>query len=204
MMLCKRSKCKIPLFLKGACADTALREILDLLGQLLGVFASLNSKWTKALLHRAQLSESHFLGEVLNAFQLIATSLGTPTIIPILSTHPELILPADSKPLPMIYNPLLELFLRPSEAVRAGHSYGYDVTMDEPVKGIPQHVDLETICSIEYLRFSCGISQCYAIMNVRLSLIGVASCADLARLYSVSIGSWYVKAASTSLRGEAH
>lgn len=51
------------------------REILDLLGQLLGVFASLDSKWTKALLHRAQLSDQRFLGEVLNTFQLIATSL---------------------------------------------------------------------------------------------------------------------------------
>lgn len=38
--------------------------------------------------------------------------------------------------------------------------------MDEPIQGIPLHVDLDTICSIEYLRFSCGISQCYAIINV--------------------------------------
>ncbi|KAL8292379.1 hypothetical protein RQP46_001845 [Phenoliferia psychrophenolica] len=126
---------------------SALREILDLLGQLLGVFASLDSKWTKALLHRGQLSDSRFLGEVLNTFQLIATSLN------------------DSKPLPMLFNPLLELFLRPSEAVRSGHAYGFDVTMDEPIRGIPLHVDLTTICSIEYLRFSCGISQCYAIVN---------------------------------------
>ncbi|KAK4700228.1 hypothetical protein P7C70_g6023, partial [Phenoliferia sp. Uapishka_3] len=122
-------------------------EILDLLGQLLGVFASLDSKWTKALLHRGQLSDSRFLGEVLNTFQLISTAL------------------MDTKPLPFLYNPLLEIFLMPAETVRVGHAYGYDVAVEDAIPGIPLHVDLETICSIEYLRFSHGISQMYALVN---------------------------------------
>ncbi|KAM0749705.1 hypothetical protein T439DRAFT_326581 [Meredithblackwellia eburnea MCA 4105] len=122
-------------------------EILDQMGQLLGVLASLDTTWTRALLHRAQLDDPRFLGEVLNTFQLISTAL------------------TDSKPLPMIYNPLLELFLRPAETLKAKHAYGYDVSVEHALPGIPLHVDLETISSIEYLRFSCGISQCYAIIN---------------------------------------
>ncbi|KAI5478848.1 hypothetical protein MNV49_004580 [Pseudohyphozyma bogoriensis] len=124
-------------------------EILDLLGQLLGVTASLNKQWTKALLHRAQLTDERFLGEVLTTFQLISHALSAP----------------DGAPLPMLYTPLLETFLRPVEVAKSGHMYGYDVTLGETIEGIPAHVDLETICSIEYLRFSCGISQCYAIIN---------------------------------------
>lgn len=52
------------------------RELLDLLGQFLGVVAALDSNWTKALLHRSQLSNSRFLGELLTTFQLISTALG--------------------------------------------------------------------------------------------------------------------------------
>ena len=68
----------------------------------------------------------------------------------------------------MIYNPLLETFLKPREVITSGHMYGYDLMIDGDVtiEGLPQHVDLETICSEEYLRFSCGISQVYAIVNV--------------------------------------
>lgn len=64
-------------------------ELLDLLGQLLGVIAALDSKWTKALLHRSQFSNPHFLGDMLNAFQIISTSLENGTAVP------------------MIFNPLL-------------------------------------------------------------------------------------------------
>lgn len=64
-------------------------EILDLLGQLLGVLAVLDHKWTKALLHRSQFSNPDFLGDMLTTFQLISTSLENGTS------------------LPMIYNPLL-------------------------------------------------------------------------------------------------
>lgn len=68
----------------------------------------------------------------------------------------------------MIYNPLLEAFLRPQETKEAGHTYGYDVTLGDhgEVEGIPLHVNLDTICSMEYLRFSCGVSLMYAIVNV--------------------------------------
>lgn len=64
-------------------------ELLDLLGQLLGVLATLDSKWTKALLHRSQFSNPHFLGDMLNAFQIISTALENGTSVP------------------MLYNPLL-------------------------------------------------------------------------------------------------
>ncbi|KAJ3016932.1 hypothetical protein HKX48_003802, partial [Thoreauomyces humboldtii] len=131
-------------------------ELLDLMGQLLAVLASLDKRWTTALLHRSQLSNPQFLGQLLTTFQLISTALQNRTS------------------LPMLYNPLLEQFLRPPEAQAAGHVYGFDVTMESNrIEGLPVHVDLETICSIEYLRFSCGISQCYAIVNlVTKSLVG--------------------------------
>lgn len=125
-------------------------EILDLIGQFLGVVSSLDTKWTKALLHRTQLDNPRFLGELLTSFQLISASL----------TH--------GKPLPMIYNPLLERFLRPTETVLAQHQYGFEVTLntEKPeLDGIPTHVTLETICSLEYLKFSTGVSLIYAIVN---------------------------------------
>lgn len=69
----------------------------------------------------------------------------------------------------MIYNPLLERFLRPTETIAAGHAYGFDVTLgmeqDAELQGIPVHVTLETICSLDYLKFSCGVSLIYAIVN---------------------------------------
>ncbi|ORY69419.1 hypothetical protein BCR35DRAFT_307980 [Leucosporidium creatinivorum] len=123
-------------------------ELLDLLGQLFGVFAALDSKWTKALLHRSQFSNPHFLGDMLNAFQLISTALEHGTS------------------LPMMYNPLLERFLKSPETEQAHRPYAFDVVLGETeVDGLPTHVNLETICSLDYLRFSCGISQCYAIVN---------------------------------------
>lgn len=30
---------------------------------------------------------------------------------------------------------------------------------------MPQHVDLATLCSLDYLRYSCGVSQVYGITN---------------------------------------
>ncbi|GJN90426.1 hypothetical protein Rhopal_003437-T1 [Rhodotorula paludigena] len=71
-------------------------------------------------------------------------------------------------PLPFIYNPLLERFLRAPEVVASGHAYGYGYEVqlgDDEVEGLPTHVNLETICSLEYLRFSAGVSQAYAIIN---------------------------------------
>ena len=53
-------------------------DILDLLGQLLGVIASLDEKWTKALLHRSQLNNPRFLGVLLNSFQIIESALRRP------------------------------------------------------------------------------------------------------------------------------
>ncbi|SCV72848.1 BQ2448_4385 [Microbotryum intermedium] len=125
-------------------------EMLDSFGQLLSVFASLNKKWTQAMLHRSQLSNPQFLGDMLTTFQLISSAL------------------RDGTQLPMIYNPLLERFLKSPEAQLAHRQYGFDIALNEEdeIEGIPSHVTLETICSIEYLRFSCGISQVYAIVNV--------------------------------------
>lgn len=68
-------------------------------------------------------------------------------------------------PLPMLYNPLLERFLRPTEVILAKHGYGYDVSLDSH-DGIPQHVNVEMLSSLDYLKFSCGISIAYAIVNV--------------------------------------
>ncbi|GAA5921957.1 hypothetical protein JCM1841_005015 [Sporobolomyces salmonicolor] len=123
-------------------------ELLDLLTQLTSVICALDAKWTKALLHRSQLSNPHFLQDLLTTFHLLSAALD------------------HGMPLPMIYNPLLERFLKPPEVQHAGHGYGYDVTIgDIDIEGLPQHVTLDVICSLEYLRFSCGISQCYAIIN---------------------------------------
>ncbi|SCZ92065.1 BZ3500_MvSof-1268-A1-R1_Chr5-3g08313 [Microbotryum saponariae] len=124
-------------------------EMLDSFGQLLSVLASLDKKWTKAMLHRSQLSNPQFLGDMLTTFQLISSAL------------------RDGTQLPMIYNPLLERFLKSPETREAHRQYGFEIALNEEdeVEGIPSHVTLETICSIEYLRFSCGISQVYAIVN---------------------------------------
>ncbi|CEQ41511.1 SPOSA6832_03240 [Sporobolomyces salmonicolor] len=132
------------------------KELLDLLTQLTSVICALDAKWTKALLHRSQLSNPHFLQDLLTTFHLLSAALD------------------HGMPLPMIYNPLLERFLKPPEVQHAGHGYGYDVTIgDIDIEGLPQHVTLDVICSLEYLRFSCGISQCYAIINfVAKSLVG--------------------------------
>ncbi|GAA6053168.1 hypothetical protein JCM3770_002887 [Rhodotorula araucariae] len=80
-------------------------------------------------------------------------------------------------PLPFIYNPLLERFLKSPEALASGHAYGYGYEVqlgDEEVEGLPQHVNLETICSLDYLRFSSGVSQAYAVVN-RLDRLMVCS-----------------------------
>ncbi|GAA5991944.1 hypothetical protein JCM11641_001599 [Rhodosporidiobolus odoratus] len=122
-------------------------EMLDQLGQLAGVISKLDEKWTKALLHRTQLSNPRFLQELLATVQLISSAFDYAT------------------PLPYVYNPLLERFLKSPEAIATGHNYGYDVTLDQEIEGIPLHVNLETICSLEYLRFSSGVSQCYAVIN---------------------------------------
>lgn len=148
MLLSKHSRCSSHSSRLPPVLTSVHREILDLLGQFLGVISQLDSKtWTRCLLHRSQLSNPRFLGDLLTSFQLISSSLSRGT------------------PLPMIYNPLLERFLRPNETIVAGHAYGFEPTLDERVEGIPSHVTLETVCSIEYLRFSVGISLIYAIVN---------------------------------------
>lgn len=74
------------------------------------------------------------------------------------------------QPLPFIYNPLLERFLKPPEVLASGRQlgYGYELQLgDEDFEGLPQHVDFKTISSLDYLRFSSGVSQAYALINVR-------------------------------------
>ncbi|GAA5894372.1 hypothetical protein JCM6882_007642 [Rhodosporidiobolus microsporus] len=124
-------------------------EMLDMLGQFAGVISRLDAKWTRALLHRTQLSNPRFLQEVLNTIQLISSALD------------------HGQALPFVYNPLLERYIKSPEVVAAGHAYGYDIVLgdDYELEGLPQHVDLKTICSLEYLRFSAGVSQAYAIIN---------------------------------------
>lgn len=75
-------------------------------------------------------------------------------------------LPDHGSPLPMVYNPLLERFLNPPEVHEAGRPYAYDLTLGDDDIGLPQHVTLDVICSIEYMRFSTGVSSVYAIVNV--------------------------------------
>ncbi|GAA6020046.1 hypothetical protein JCM10207_006768 [Rhodosporidiobolus poonsookiae] len=133
-----------------ASLQTLQMELLDQLGQLASVISKLDRPWTKALLHRTQLSNPRFLQDVFGTLQLISAALD------------------HGAPLPFIYNPLLERFLRPPEVLAAGHTYGFDVQLgdaDEEYDGLPQHVDLKTICSLDYLRFSSGVSQAYAIVN---------------------------------------
>lgn len=56
---------------------------------------------------------------------------------------------------------LLERFLRSPETLKAGHSYGFDLN----VEGVQNHVDLATLRSLGYLRYSCGVSQIYGVVN---------------------------------------
>lgn len=79
----------------------------------------------------------------------------------------------------MLYNPLLERFLKPPEAEQAHRRYNFEVQLgDQEIDGLPTYVNLETICSLEYLKFSCGISQCYAIVNVGLFVSRMPSRAE--------------------------
>ncbi|TNY20776.1 hypothetical protein DMC30DRAFT_351756 [Rhodotorula diobovata] len=132
-------------------------EMLDQLGQFCAVLAKLDAKWTKALLHRTQFANPRFLQDVLTTLYLISGALDHGT------------------PLPWIYNPLLERFLKSPEVLASGHAYGYGYEVqlgDEDVaEGLPKHVNLETICSLDYLRFSAGVSQAYAVVNVRHDLL---------------------------------
>lgn len=57
--------------------ERLLVDLLDLLSQFLAVTCALDAKWTKLLLHRAQLDNDRFLGELLASLQLISSSLGT-------------------------------------------------------------------------------------------------------------------------------
>ncbi|GAA6062092.1 hypothetical protein JCM10212_002342 [Sporobolomyces blumeae] len=128
--------------------STLQMEILDLFAELAAVLSLLDDKWTAALLHRTQLSNPYFLQDLFSTIQLISSSL------------------YHGQPLPMIYNPLLEQFLNPPEAHEAGRPYAYDVVLgSDDIEGIPSHVNLDVICSIEYMRFSTGVSAIYAIVN---------------------------------------
>jgi len=81
----------------------------------------------------------------------------------------------------MVYNPLLERFLNPPEVHEAGRPYAYDLTLgDEDIEGLPQHVNLEVICSLEYMRFSTGVSSVYAIVNVSAPSLSSSDMADIA------------------------
>jgi len=120
-----------------------LLEILDLLGQFTGVITSLDQRWTYALLKRTQFANPSFTAQFLNCFHLLANAL------------------EHGRPVPYLFDPLLERYLKSPEVLRAGHGYGFDLEVD----GVPQHVDLNTLCSLEYLRYSCGVSQMYGITN---------------------------------------
>ncbi len=84
-----------------------------------------------------------FTAQFLNCFHLLANALN------------------HGHPVPYLYDPLLERYLKSPEVLQAGHGYGFDLE----VAGVPQHVDLQTLCSLDYLRYSCGVSQVYAIVN---------------------------------------
>ncbi|GAA6054812.1 hypothetical protein NBRC10513_007431 [Rhodotorula toruloides] len=125
-------------------------EMLDMLGQFCMVLSKLDTNWTKALLHRTQFANPRFLQDVLQTLQLISNALD------------------HGQPLPFIYNPLLERFLKPPEVLASGRQlgYGYELQLgDEEFEGLPQHVDFKTISSLDYLRFSSGVSQAYALIN---------------------------------------
>ncbi|KAK4049887.1 hypothetical protein OIO90_005276 [Microbotryomycetes sp. JL221] len=152
------------------------------------VLASLNTPWTKALLQRSQLLNQEFISSVCFAFQTISSSLEF------------------GLQLPMLYTPLLERFLTAPETVKANRPYGYDVVLqryssredhshhvldgetkesedvfvDDDLSSLPQHVDLETLSSLEYLRFSTGISIAYALWNRvdRLMLVTKSVCGE--------------------------
>ncbi|BGP41609.1 hypothetical protein JCM10449v2_005600 [Rhodotorula kratochvilovae] len=149
-------------------------EMLDQLGQLCMVISRLDSKWTKALLLRTQFANPRFLQDVLTTLYLVSSALGASHELFSLGARTDQACFAENgAPLPFIYNPLLERFLKSPEVLASGHAYGYGYEVqlgDDEVEGLPQHVNLETICSLDYLRFSSGVSQAYAVVNVRLPL----------------------------------
>lgn len=148
-----------------------------MLGQFCMVLSKLDRNWTKALLHRTQFANPRFLQDVLQTLQLISNALGASRAYPAdcdRTAYSDCD-PADhGQPLPFIYNPLLERFLKPPEVLASGRQlgYGYELQLgDEEFEGLPQHVDFKTISSLDYLRFSSGVSQAYALINVRPSTL---------------------------------
>ncbi|KAM0786302.1 hypothetical protein ACM66B_001780 [Microbotryomycetes sp. NB124-2] len=145
-----------------AAIQTLETEILELFGLFTAVVASLDSKWTKALLQRTQLANSDFVGSVCFALSTIGLCL------------------EHGHPVPMVYSPLLEKFLKAPETLEMHRPYGFDVVLgpddhhhdheeggdgDDSLRGLPTHVDFATLSSLEYLKFSTGVSIAYALYN---------------------------------------
>lgn len=115
-------------------------EILDLIGQFTSVVGSLDQKWATALLRRSQLADPQFLAQLLDTIRLLLKLL------------------AYGPPVPYLFDPLLERYRRASETLSASNAH-------RAGEGVPDPIDIETLCSANYLGYSCGVNQIFGVVT---------------------------------------
>ena len=112
------------------------------------VHSSLEVNWRTALLKRIQVLNERFLSDLLSTFKLLSHSLTQGT------------------PLPSVFHPLLDRFLRPAAVLQKGRPFGFEISLDdEEIPGVPKHIDVAVLSSLPYMRFAVGVSFAYAIVN---------------------------------------
>lgn len=121
--------------------DTQL-QLSYLLSDLLSVVSQLDPAWARAFLKRSRLLDPDFQGDVLAVISLISTSLRTGT------------------PLPQVTpSPLLDCFMEGSHGLNVIHQESEDDF------GLPKHLSLDTLESLQYLIFCVGVSTAFAIVT---------------------------------------
>ncbi|KAI6026427.1 hypothetical protein BKA83DRAFT_4243292 [Pisolithus microcarpus] len=121
--------------------DTQL-QLSYLLSDLLSVVSQLNPAWARAFLKRTRLLDPDFQGDVLAVISLISTSLRT------------------GNPLPQVTpSPLLDRFMEGSHGLNVVHQESEDDF------GLPKHLSLDTLESLQYLTFCVGVSTAFAIVT---------------------------------------
>ncbi|KAH8926357.1 hypothetical protein BT69DRAFT_1278930 [Atractiella rhizophila] len=117
--------------------DRLSRSVLDIIQLFLDVTGTLPKTWRDALLNRVRFSDPCFISDITSVFYELSTSLNIGT------------------PLPQFYNPLFEALVH--------IQYGFAIELTP--EGIPKHLDIETIQSMEYVKFSVATSYATAIVN---------------------------------------
>lgn len=121
--------------------DTQL-QLSYLLSDLLSVVSQLDPAWARAFLKRTRLLDPDFQGDVLAVISLISTSLRT------------------GNPLPQVTpSPLLDRFMEGSHGLNVVHQESEDDF------GLPKHLSLDTLGSLQYLTFCVGVSTAFAIVT---------------------------------------